>query len=125
MAIGTSGAQGSRGADLDVRAITKRFGAGVAVEAVSFTVRAGEFFSRLGPSGCGKTTTLRAIGGFETVDEGDILIGGRPMGRLPPNRRETNMVFQRLALFPHYSVCDHVAFGLRLRRLPLDDRARR
>jgi spermidine/putrescine transport system ATP-binding protein len=117
MANGTRGAQGSRGADLDVRAITKRFGTVVAVEAVSFTVRAGEFFSLLGPSGCGKTTTLRAIGGFEPVDEGDILIGGRPMGRLPPNRRETNMVFQRLALFPHYSVFDNVAFGLRMRRL--------
>jgi ABC-type Fe3+/spermidine/putrescine transport system ATPase subunit len=106
------------GADVDVRAITKRFGAVVAVEAVSFTVRAGEFFSLLGPSGCGKTTTLRVIGGFEGVDEGDILIGGRSMGRLPPNRRETNMVFQRLALFPHYSVFDNVAFGLRMRRLP-------
>src|SRR5262245_8306874 len=114
-----------RGADLDVRAITKRFGAVVAVEAVSFTVRAGEFFSLLGPSGCGKTTTLRAIGGFETVDEGDILIGGQPMGRLPPDRRETNMVFQRLALFPHYSVFDNVAFGLRMRRLGAPEIRRR
>ena len=82
----TIGAPGTHGADLDVQAITKRFGAVVAVDAVSFTVRAGEFFSLLGPSGCGKTTTLRAIGGFETVDSGEILIGGRPMGRLPPNR---------------------------------------
>jgi spermidine/putrescine transport system ATP-binding protein len=119
------GAPGTHGADLDVRAITKRFGTVVAVEAVSFTVRAGEFFSLLGPSGCGKTTTLRAIGGFETVDEGDILIGGRPMGRLPPNRRETNMVFQRLALFPHYSVFDNVAFGLRMRRLAQSEVERR
>ena len=116
---------GPRGADVDVRAIGKRFGAVVAVEAVSFTVRAGEFFSLLGPSGCGKTTTLRAIGGFELVDEGDILIGGRSMGRLPPNRRETNMVFQRLALFPHYSVFDNVAFGLRMRRLAGSEVARR
>ena len=74
----------AHGAEVDVRAITKRFGAVVAVEAVSFTVRAGEFFSLLGPSGCGKTTTLRAIGGFEAVDEGDILIGGRSMGRRQP-----------------------------------------
>ena len=125
MAIGTPGAQAPRGAGLDVRAITKRFGAVVAVDAVSFTVQAGEFFSLLGPSGCGKTTTLRAIGGFETVDEGEILIGGRPMGRLPPNRRETNMVFQRLALFPHYSVFDNVAFGLRMRRLPASEVGRR
>src|SRR5262249_60859908 len=101
MAIGTPGAQGSRGADLDVRGITKRFGAVVAVEAVSFTVRAGGFFSLLGPSGGGKTTTLRAIGGFETVDEGDIPIGGQAMGRLPPDRRENNMVFPRLAPLPH------------------------
>ena len=94
-------------------------------DTVSFTVRAGEFFSLLGPSGCGKTTTLRAIGGFETVDAGEILIGGRPMGQLPPNRRETNMVFQRLALFPHYSVFDNVAFGLRMRRLPAAEVGRR
>ena len=112
----------AHGAEVDVRAITKRFGAVVAVEAVSFTVRAGEFFSLLGPSGCGKTTTLRAIGGFEAVDEGDILIGGRSMGRRPPNRRETNMVFQRLALFPHYSVLDNVAFGLKLRGVPRAER---
>jgi spermidine/putrescine transport system ATP-binding protein len=118
-------AYGARGADVDVRAITKRFGTVVAVEEVSFTVRAGEFFSLLGPSGCGKTTTLRAIGGFEAVDEGDILIGGRSMGRLPPNRRETNMVFQRLALFPHYSVFDNVAFGLRMRRLSAPEVGRR
>jgi len=115
----------AHGADVDVRAITKRFGTVVAVQAVSLAVRAGEFFSLLGPSGCGKTTTLRAIGGFETVDEGDILIGGRSMGRLPPNRRETNMVFQRLALFPHYSVFDNVAFGLRMRRLGAPDVRRR
>jgi ABC-type Fe3+/spermidine/putrescine transport system ATPase subunit len=106
------------GAEVDVRDVTKRFGAVTAVRSVSVTIGAGEFFSLLGPSGCGKTTTLRAIGGFERVDAGEILIGGRPMGRLPPNRRETNMVFQRLALFPHYTVHDNVAFGLRVRRLP-------
>jgi spermidine/putrescine transport system ATP-binding protein len=106
------------GAGVEVRAVSKRFGPVVAVDAVSVTVRAGEFFSLLGPSGCGKTTTLRAIGGFEPVDAGEILIDGRPMGRLPPNRRETNMVFQRLALFPHYPVFENVAFGLRMKRLP-------
>jgi spermidine/putrescine transport system ATP-binding protein len=108
----------SHGAGVEVRAVTKRFGEVTAVDAVSFAVRAGEFFSLLGPSGCGKTTTLRAIGGFEHVDAGEILIDGRPMGRLPPNRRETNMVFQRLALFPHYAVHENVAFGLRMKRLP-------
>ncbi|MGH7267255.1 MAG: ABC transporter ATP-binding protein [Candidatus Rokuibacteriota bacterium] len=108
----------ARGADVEVRGLTKRFGEVTAVDAVTFAVRGGEFFSLLGPSGCGKTTTLRAIGGFEAVDAGDVLIGGRAMGRLPPNRRETNMVFQRLALFPHYTARDNVAFGLRMKRLP-------
>ncbi|MDQ7849478.1 MAG: ABC transporter ATP-binding protein [Armatimonadota bacterium] len=102
---------------MEVREITKRFGQVVAVHAVSFSVAEGEFFSLLGPSGCGKTTTLRLIGGFEFPDSGEVLIGGRLMGRTPPNRRETNMVFQRLALFPHYSVFENVAFGLRMRRL--------
>jgi spermidine/putrescine transport system ATP-binding protein len=107
----------SRGADVEVRGVAKRFGPIVAVDGVSFTIRGGEFFSLLGPSGCGKTTTLRIIGGFEHADDGDVAIGGRPMGRTPPNRRETNMVFQRLALFPHYPVFDNVAFGLRMKRL--------
>jgi ABC-type Fe3+/spermidine/putrescine transport system ATPase subunit len=108
----------SHGAAVEVRDIVKRFGQVVAVDEVSFAVRGGEFFSLLGPSGCGKTTTLRAIGGFERVDAGEVLIGGRPMGLTPPNRRQTNMVFQRLALFPHYTVYDNVAFGLRMKRLP-------
>ena len=112
------------GAAVEVREVTKRFGEVAAVHAVSFIVREGEFFSLLGPSGCGKTTTLRVIGGFEHADQGEVLIGGAPMGRLPPNRRETNMVFQRLALFPHYSVHDNVAFGLRMKGVP-DGEARR
>jgi ABC-type Fe3+/spermidine/putrescine transport system ATPase subunit len=107
-----------RGAAVEVRDVTKRYGQVVAVRSVSLEIRAGEFFSLLGPSGCGKTTTLRAIGGFEPIDAGEIVIGGRSMGRLPPNRRETNMVFQRLALFPHYTVRDNVAFGLRMKRMP-------
>ncbi|MDR7434529.1 MAG: ABC transporter ATP-binding protein [Armatimonadota bacterium] len=98
--------------------VTKRFGDVTAVESVSFTVHKGEFFSLLGPSGCGKTTTLRLIGGFEFPDTGEVYLNGRPMGRIPPNRRETNMVFQRLALFPHYSVFENVAFGLRMKRVP-------
>ncbi|MBI4278099.1 MAG: ABC transporter ATP-binding protein [Armatimonadetes bacterium] len=111
----------SRGAEVEVRAITKRFGAVVAVRSVSFVIRGGEFFSLLGPSGCGKTTTLRVIGGFEHADEGEVAIGGTPMGRTPPNRRPTNMVFQRLALFPHYTVFENVAFGLRMKRLPEEE----
>ncbi len=107
----------SHGAEVEVRDIVKRFGQVVAVHTVSFAVRGGEFFSLLGPSGCGKTTTLRVIGGFERVDAGEVFIGGLPMGLTPPNRRQTNMVFQRLALFPHYTVYDNVAFGLRMKRL--------
>jgi len=113
------------GADVEVRGITKRFGAVVAVDTVSFVIRGGEFFSLLGPSGCGKTTTLRVIGGFEHADTGEVMIAGRSMGQTPPNRRETNMVFQRLALFPHYTVFDNVAFGLRMKRLPEGDIRRR
>ena len=115
----------AHGAEVEVRSITKRFGHVVAAQSVSFVIRGGEFFSLLGPSGCGKTTTLRIIGGFERADEGDVSIDGRPMGKTPPNRRETNMVFQRLALFPHYTVFDNVAFGLRMKRLPDADIRRR
>lgn len=108
----------AHGADVEIRKVTKRFGSVVAVQKVSFAIRGGEFFSLLGPSGCGKTTTLRIIGGFERAEEGSVSIGGRVMGNTPPNRRETNMVFQRLALFPHYTVFENVAFGLRMKRLP-------
>ena len=108
-----------------VEAITKRFGDVTAVREVSFAVGEGEFFSLLGPSGCGKTTTLRIVGGFEQADAGEVYIAGRAMGRIPPNRRETNMVFQRLALFPHYSVYENIAFGLRMRRLPEAEIGRR
>jgi len=108
----------SPAAAVRVQEATKRFGDVVAIRGVSFSVGEGEFFSLLGPSGCGKTTTLRIIGGFEQADAGEVYIGRRAMGRIPPNRRETNMVFQRLALFPHYTVYENVAFGLRMRRLP-------
>jgi ABC-type Fe3+/spermidine/putrescine transport system ATPase subunit len=109
--------QRAHGAQVEVRGVTKRFGHVVAVDDVSLTIQGGEFFSLLGPSGCGKTTTLRAIGGFEHVDAGEIFIDEQRMGRTPPNRRATNMVFQRLALFPHYTVHDNVGFGLRMKRL--------
>lgn len=115
----------AQGAEVEVRGVTKRFGQVVAVQTVSFVIRGGEFFSLLGPSGCGKTTTLRIIGGFEHADEGVVSISGRAMGKTPPNRRETNMVFQRLALFPHYTVFDNVAFGLRMKRLPEAEIGRR
>jgi spermidine/putrescine transport system ATP-binding protein len=107
---------GSDGAyDVEFRAVTKRFGALTAVNAVNLKVRKGEFLSLLGPSGCGKTTSLRMIAGFEQPDEGEIVIGGRDAVGVPPYRRDVNTVFQQYALFPHMSVLDNVAYGLKQR----------
>jgi spermidine/putrescine ABC transporter ATP-binding subunit len=107
---------GSDGAyDVEFRAVTKRFGSLTAVNAVSLKVRKGEFLSLLGPSGCGKTTSLRMIAGFEQPDEGEIVIGGRDAVGVPPYRRDVNTVFQQYALFPHMSVLDNVAYGLKQR----------
>ena len=98
--------------------VTKRFGQAVAVADVSFAIYEGEFFSLLGPSGCGKTTTLRMIAGFELPDEGRLLLEGQDVTAVPANRRPVNMVFQQYALFPHMSVYDNVAFGLKVKRVP-------
>ena len=105
-------------ATVELCAVTKRFDRVVAVDNVSLTVREGEFFSLLGPSGCGKTTTLRMIGGFEQPTEGRIELQGEDVTWLPPYRRNVNTVFQNYALFPHLSVYDNIAFGLRRRRVP-------
>jgi len=98
--------------------LTKRFGTTAAVHEFSLQVQQGELMCLLGPSGCGKTTTLRMIGGFITPDGGDILIDGRSVLPLPPERRPTAMVFQRYNLWPHMTVADNIAFGLRLRHMP-------
>jgi spermidine/putrescine transport system ATP-binding protein len=110
----------------DVRLVelTKRYRDVPAVEGISLDVLPGEFFSLLGPSGCGKTTTLRIIGGFERPTSGRVELRGRDVTMDPPERRPVNMVFQSYALFPHLSVIDNVAFGLRRRKVP-DDEARR
>ena len=105
--------------------LTKRFGDLVAVDRVSLDIPAGEFFSLLGPSGCGKTTTLRMIGGFELPTSGRIELRGHDITHEPPERRPVNMVFQSYALFPHLSVADNVAFGLRRRKVPDPDVRRR
>jgi len=105
-------------AELEVRDLVKRYSAQSVVGPVSFSVAAGEFVSLLGPSGCGKTTTLRCIAGFETPSEGGILLDGARIERLPPNRRNIGLVFQTYALFPHLTIFENVAFGLRLRRVP-------
>jgi spermidine/putrescine transport system ATP-binding protein len=98
--------------------VSKRFGDFVAVHEADFSIGRGEFFSMLGPSGCGKTTTLRMIAGFEAPTSGRILIEGEDVSRTPPYKRNVNTVFQQYALFPHMSVFDNVAFGLRSRRFP-------
>ena len=103
--------------DVEFRAVTKRFGSLTAVDAVSLRVRKGEFLSLLGPSGCGKTTSLRLIAGFEQPDEGEILIGGTDAAGTPPYKRDVNTVFQSYALFPHMSVLDNVAYGLKQRKV--------
>lgn len=101
---------------IELSDVTKRFGDHVAVDRVSLKIEHGEFFSLLGPSGCGKTTTLRMVAGFTYPDEGDIRIAGRVVNDVPAYRRDTNLVFQQLALFPHLDVFDNIAFGLRVKR---------
>ncbi len=103
---------------VELRQVTKRFGAVTAVDDVSLTVRAGEFLTLLGPSGCGKTTLLRLIAGFEAPDCGTVWLGGVEVTALPPHRRDVNQVFQSYALFPHLNVRDNIAFGLRMQRRP-------
>jgi ABC-type Fe3+/spermidine/putrescine transport system ATPase subunit len=98
--------------------VTKRYGSVLAVDGVSLEVPRGSLVSLLGPSGCGKTTLLRLVGGFEQPDAGRVLIGGRDVTALPPQRRPTAMVFQSYALFPNLSVGENVAYGLRVRRRP-------
>jgi spermidine/putrescine transport system ATP-binding protein len=97
--------------------VSKRFGDVVAVDSLDLTVEDGEFFSLLGPSGCGKTTTLRMIAGFEYPTEGNLRIHGVEMGLKPANERPVNTVFQSYALFPHMTVFDNVAFGLRMKKV--------
>jgi spermidine/putrescine ABC transporter ATP-binding subunit len=103
--------------ELEVRELTKRYSPLVSVGPISFEVHEGEFFSLLGPSGCGKTTTLRCIAGFETLSGGSIRVGGERLDDRPPHRRDVGLVFQNYALFPHLTVFDNIAFGLRLRRV--------
>src|ERR1700730_5964897 len=106
-----------RSVELEVCELTKRYSPQVSVGPISFEVYEGEFFSLLGPSGCGKTTTLRCIAGFEGLSQGSIKLHGERLDDKPPHRRDVGLVFQNYALFPHLTVFDNIAFGLRLRRL--------
>jgi ABC-type Fe3+/spermidine/putrescine transport system ATPase subunit len=104
-------------ADVRLEGVTKRFDDVVAVDDVSLEIERGSFFALLGPSGCGKTTTLRMLGGFEVPDAGRILLGDADVTGLPPYRRDVNTVFQSYALFPHLTVIQNVAYGLKQRGL--------
>ncbi len=110
---------------VELRSVTKRFGGFTAVDDISLAIAPGEFFTLLGPSGCGKTTTLRMVAGFEEVTEGSVLIEGSDVAGLPPYKRPTNTVFQSYALFPHLSVRDNVAFGLKRKKVPPEEIDRR
>ena len=101
--------------------VTKHFGTVIALDNVSLQIEHGEFFSLLGPSGCGKTTTLRVIGGFSQPDLGEVYLNGDQVNIVPPHKRDTNMVFQQLALFQHLDVYDNIAFGLNLKKVPKSD----
>ena len=103
----------SSASDVELQGVVKRFDDAVAVDGISVEIPSGSFFALLGPSGCGKTTTLRMIGGFEEPDEGAILLGGKDVVGLPPYKRDVNTVFQSYALFPHLTIFENVAFGLR------------
>ena len=98
--------------------VTKSFGRITAVDQVSLDIRANEFFALLGPSGCGKTTLLRMLAGLEQASTGRVVIDGEDMVGVPPNRRPVNMVFQSYAVFPHMSVAENVAYGLKVTRVP-------
>lgn len=98
--------------------ITKNFGNSKALDNVSFAIHKGEFFSLLGPSGCGKTTLLRILAGFEKPEKGRVLLDGQDITSLPPNKRPINTVFQNYALFPHLTIWENIAFGLRIAKRP-------
>ncbi len=102
---------------VELREVSKSFGGFVALKDVNFTIREGEFMTFLGPSGCGKTTCLRLISGFESPTSGQILIGGKDVTLDPPYRRDVNQVFQSYALFPHLTIYENIAFGLRMKKV--------
>ena len=110
---------------VELAAVTKRYGEALAVDAISLKIRAGSYCCLLGPSGCGKSSTLRMIAGHEDVTDGDIMIGSRIVNDDPPAARGTAMMFQSYALFPHLSVAENVAFSLRMKNVPKDERLSR
>src|SRR5436853_3446353 len=114
-----------RSVGIALEGVSKGFGKVAAVKDVNISIADGEFFALLGASGCGKTTSLRMIAGFEQPDAGRIVLQGEDVTNVRPNRRAVNMVFQHYALFPHMSVYDNVAFGLKVKRVPKDEHRQR
>ncbi len=104
---------------ISLQNVSKTFGNTTVVNDISLSIKKGEFVTILGPSGCGKSTTLRMIAGFETATEGNILLNGEDITKIPPYKRPINTVFQRYALFPNYDVYDNIAFGLKLKKIPV------
>jgi len=109
-------ANGNDSPVLELRNVTKRFGNLVAVNNISFSLERGKLVTFVGPSGCGKTTLLRTVSGFAELDEGQIILDGEDITNMPPNGRDTAMVFQAYALFPHMTVAHNIGFGLRVRK---------
>ncbi len=103
---------------IDLQHITKAFGSSTILDDLNLYIRENEFLTLLGPSGCGKTTTLRIIGGFETPDKGSVIFQGKDITSLPANKREVNTVFQKYALFPHMTIAENIAFGLKISNKP-------
>ena len=111
----------TRNTAVSIRDVAKKFGNFTALEKVSLDIENNEFFTLLGPSGCGKTTLLRLIGGFESASEGKIHLYGEEIENLPANSRSVNTVFQHYALFPHMTVAENVAFGMRMKKVAYAD----
>lgn len=103
---------------IETRDVIKRYAGNTAVNRVSLQVKRGEFVSLLGPSGCGKTTLLRMLGGLEQPDEGTVLLSGQDVSGIPAYGRNSNMIFQQLALFPHMDVFNNIAYGLKVKKTP-------
>ena len=113
------------GVAIQIDNVTKAYGKNIVIQGLSAEIQPGEFFTLLGPSGCGKTTLLRMIIGFNSIEGGEIRVDGKVINQIPTNRRNMGMVFQNYAVFPHMSVRDNVAYGLKTRHVPKAERYKR